>query len=145
MPSAFVSGSTESPARKPPVAAADEKFCKCGCGSVIAARRVFVNREHQLVWLRAEGRRRRLGPDTVPRTEPHSDTATLSSFGQVYTVGFIISALPAFCLTWLYCFAAYGAAGVALGWLPALVVSGVAGAIWPGLAAATLILLTQVV
>jgi hypothetical protein len=60
-------------------------------------------------------------------------------------VGFIISALPAFCLTWLYCFAAYGAPGAALGWLPAVLVSGVAGAIWPGLAAATLVLLTQVV
>jgi hypothetical protein len=86
-------------------------------------------------------------PQRLPRdlTAIERDGSTLSLFGQVYTVGFIISAWPAFCLTWLYCFAAYGAVGVALGWLPALVVSCAAGAVWPGLVAATVVLLTQVI
>src|SRR5688572_12724708 len=218
------------------------KLCKCGCCTAILPSRVFVNRDHQVTWLRAEGAKRRVRnledaprpaspPDgaaessdvAVPSTplavpapaEPAfpaapglatpfqtshdmrpieitrlrpglrktaaavesvesvesigvaSDVDTpavnaptdgpvetvaepeeppLSFAGQLYTVGFIISALPAFCLTWLYCFAAYGTAGAALGWLPALVVSGVTGATWPGLAIGVLgVALTQIV
>ena len=84
--------------------------------------------------------------DTPVETLAEPEEPVLSIVGQLYTVGFIISALPAFCLTWLYCFAAYGTAGAALGWLPALVVSGVTGATWPGLAMGVLgVALTQIV
>ena len=207
------------------------KRCKCGCEAAVAPSRVFVNRDHQVTWLRAEGAKRRgrhrndapssaeaaqLAADPpvdvrtpaelpspaapvvatpfqtshdmrpieiaqlrpgLPRTDApveraekvevtsdverpaiesptdvpvetltERDEPPLSLMGQLYTVGFIISALPAFCLTWLYCFAAYGTTGAALGWLPALVVSVVTGATWPGLAIAVLgVALTQVV
>ena len=30
--------------------------CKCGCGTSVPERRVFVNQDHQVSWLRAEGR-----------------------------------------------------------------------------------------
>lgn len=34
-----------------------QKLCKCGCGEPIAARRVFVNKVHQLQWMAAGGAR----------------------------------------------------------------------------------------
>jgi hypothetical protein len=213
------------------------KLCKCGCRTAIARSRVFVSRDHQVTWLRAEGAKRRArnsedtsssalppagvaessgeapAPIAVPAAderasrlgliaavpfqtshdmrpieitrlrpaprkpdlavanaetaaaksvvEPPSiespmggpaETSTdteelpLSFAGQLYTVGFIVSALPAFCLTWMYCVAAYGTPGAALGWLPALVISAVTGATWPGLVIAVLaVALTQIV
>ena len=29
--------------------------CKCGCGTPVAGRRTFVNKEHQLAWMLAGG------------------------------------------------------------------------------------------
>jgi hypothetical protein len=40
--------------------------CRCGCGSTIARTRTFVNKDHQVAWLRAEAAKRR-------RTRAHAD------------------------------------------------------------------------
>jgi hypothetical protein len=75
----------------------------------------------------------------------HPNDARPTSFSlELYQVGFIVSATPAFCLTWLYCVAAYGLAGAVVGWLPALVVAGASGAAWPGLVVATVAVLAHV-
>lgn len=29
--------------------------CKCGCGTPVAGRRTFVNKQHQLAWMRSGG------------------------------------------------------------------------------------------
>lgn len=31
--------------------------CKCGCGQIVKGKRVFVNKEHQLIWMAAGGAR----------------------------------------------------------------------------------------
>ena len=33
------------------------KPCKCGCGQIVCGKRVFVNKEHQLVWMNDGGAR----------------------------------------------------------------------------------------
>ena len=54
-----------------PPASVGGKTCKCGCDAPVANRRVFVNKDHQVRWLRAESVRRRLeAKNTRPEPRP---------------------------------------------------------------------------
>ncbi len=49
-----------------------------------------------------------------------------------YRVGFIITWLITFVISWIYCVVEYGyLLGVGLGWLPSLIVATILGALWP--------------
>jgi hypothetical protein len=194
--------------------------CRCGCGSTIASTRTFVNKDHQVAWLRSEAAKRRraraqaapsavksetvpaptplaappsvldaeavairpeldlrlLDPDARPApsvepepetaavpaaavsyvmrpvqpaldvqagdTEPPAEAESLSLLGEIYVVASVVAALPVFFGVWLFCLAAFGLPlGGGLGWLPALLVAAVAGAVWPLLIVAGIVLL----
>lgn len=52
-------------------------------------------------------------------------------------MGFGITAILTFIVSWIYCIAAYGfLLGVGLSWLPSIIVAIIAGVLWPLLAAA---------
>jgi predicted nucleic acid-binding Zn-ribbon protein len=54
------------------------------------------------------------------------------NWATVYKVGFWIVFVPVFLGCWIYCVAAYGfIIGVLVGWLPSAVVAALAGALWP--------------
>src|SRR5438445_2869374 len=50
------------------------RSCKCGCGSPVKGRRVFVNKEHQLTWMYAGGAREMnaLLPESVRQRGGHT-------------------------------------------------------------------------
>lgn len=48
-----------------------------------------------------------------------------------YDVGAWITGVIVFVAIWGYCAAAYGFLGFALGWMPAMLLAGIIGAIWP--------------
>lgn len=48
-----------------------------------------------------------------------------------YEIGAGVTGGITFFAIWIYCSLAFGFLGFALGWLPALIVAGIAGAIWP--------------
>jgi len=49
-----------------------------------------------------------------------------------YRVGFVITWLIVFVISWIYCIVEYGYLfGVGLGWLPSLIVATILGALWP--------------
>jgi hypothetical protein len=70
----------------------------------------------------------------------------LSLFGEIYVVGFAMTALPVFVATWLLAAFVFGLPlGGGLGWMPALLAAAGAGAVWPvgiiaGVAAAIVVL-----
>lgn len=50
----------------------------------------------------------------------------------VYATGFAITGFLVFIGTWIYCMATYGfLLGFGLGWLPALILAYICGALWP--------------
>lgn len=60
---------------------------------------------------------------------------------NIYGVGFAVTAAVVFVGAWIYCIAEYGfLLGVGLGWLPAAIVAVIAGALWPLLLLAVLLI-----
>ncbi len=60
---------------------------------------------------------------------------------QWYIIGFWITASITFLGSWIYCIATYGfLLGVGLGWLLSVIVAVIAGALWPLIALAVLVL-----
>jgi hypothetical protein len=142
--------------------------CRCGCGSPIAHTRTFLNKDHQVAWLRAEAARRRsarppadtepaeIAPVVVAKTEParepepereaepHPEPETLSLAGEIYVVGSVVTALPVFFGIWLFCLAAFGLPlGGGLGWLPAAAVAVLAGLAWPAMLIGSVLLVAM--
>ncbi len=59
---------------------------------------------------------------------------------QAYGIGVTITAIIVFIGSWIYCIATYGYLfGVGLGWLPSLIVAAIAGALWPLLVIAVVV------
>lgn len=49
-----------------------------------------------------------------------------------YYMGFLITAVIVFIISYIYCIATYGyLLGVGLGWLPSIIVAVIAGIVWP--------------
>jgi hypothetical protein len=62
--------------------------------------------------------------------------------GNAYGIGFAITAVITFIVSWIYCIATYGfLLGVGLGWLPSLIVAVIAGVLWPLILLAIIIIL----
>lgn len=108
------------------------KLCRCGCGKPVSEARVFVDKRHQIAWLRAQATPGDGQPEAHgPRSEWTFTLRGLQEFPW-YSVGFWITSFVAFVSTWIYCIAAYGfLIGVGLGWLPSFIVAIIAGAAWP--------------
>jgi hypothetical protein len=80
--------------------------------------------------------------EAAAAVEPAPEPESLSLLGEIYVVGSVVAALPVFFGVWLFCLAAFGLPlGGGLGWLPALLVAAVAGAVWPLLIVAGIALL----
>jgi hypothetical protein len=105
---------------------------------------------------RAEVRRRRqLGYETDARslrerldstrgtTTAYVTRHTSSSnidWAVVYFIGFALTGVLVFIGSWIYCIASYGfLLGFGLGWLPAIIIATLLGALWPIVAAAIVI------
>ena len=51
---------------------------------------------------------------------------------EIYEIFAKITATVVFIISWIYCIIAYGfLLGVALGWIPSLIVASILGALWP--------------
>ena len=51
---------------------------------------------------------------------------------DVYGIGFRITAVLTFIISWLYCIATYGfLMGGAIGWIPSIILAVIIGAVWP--------------
>jgi hypothetical protein len=74
--------------------------------------------------------------------DAESAPETLSLAGEVYLVGFAVTSVPVFLVTWLFCVMIFGLPlGGSLGWIPGLLTGALAGSVWPvGLAAAVVLL-----
>jgi hypothetical protein len=61
------------------------RACKCGCGEAVKNRRVFVNKEHQLMWMHAGGAREMnaLLPDEVRQQGGRTAGKQLAASGQL--------------------------------------------------------------
>ena len=52
--------------------------------------------------------------------------------GEVYGIGFWITAVLTFIISWIYCIGTYGfLMGGAIGWIPSIILAAIIGAIWP--------------
>jgi hypothetical protein len=64
--------------------------------------------------------------------DPLADAEPLSLAGEVYVVGFTLTSVPVFLLTWLFCAMVFGLPlGGGLGWIAGLAAGAAAGAVWP--------------
>ena len=63
-------------------------------------------------------------------------------WGDIYLIGYTITAIITFVICYLYCIATYGfLLGLGLGWLPSGIVARIVGFLWPIIALLLLALL----
>ena len=80
------------------------------------------------------------------QTEASQDVAFISqeaditshmSWGDVYGIGRLLTGVIVFAVCWIYAIVSFGwFLGIGLGWIPSLVIAGIAGFLWPVIAVA---------